>query len=62
MPHKVKEEVTIWDADDLVSNLDKQGETLGSTESETLGNTGTEVFGASARVNFKRLGKTMKTR
>ena len=45
--HEVEEEVSVWHADDLVTDLDKEGEALRGSQAKTLSNAGTKVLGTS---------------
>ena len=55
MADEVEEEVALGDGDDLVRDLDEEGEALAGAKVEALRDTLAEVLGASARVNLKGL-------
>lgn len=42
--NKVEEKVPIWYTDHFITDLDKQGKSLGSLETKTLSNTATKVL------------------
>ena len=54
MPDKVEEKVSFGDRDDLVSDLDKEGEAFGWSQVETLAYRSAKVFGPSWWVHLKR--------
>ena len=54
---KVEEEVALGHGDDLVGDLDEEGEALGGTEVQALADRGAEVLGAGARVDLEGLEK-----
>ena len=54
---KVEEEVAFGDGDDLVRDLDEEGEALAGAEVQPLRDALAEVLGAGARVDLEGLGK-----
>ena len=55
MADKIKEEVTLGNTDDLITDLNEEREPLSTPQSQALGNSLTEFLGTSARVYFKGL-------
>ena len=55
MADEVKEEISLRDADDLVSDLHKQAEALACPQVESLANILTEILGSGGRINLKSL-------
>ena len=52
---KIKEEISLRDADDLVSDLYKETEALAGPQVESLPNILTEILGSGGGINLKSL-------
>ena len=52
---EIKEEISLRDADHLVSDLYKQTEALAGPQVESLANILTEILGSCRRINLKSL-------
>jgi hypothetical protein len=55
MAHKVEEEVSLGNTDDLVGNLNKQTEAFRGLEVQAAGDVAAEVLGPCARIHLKCL-------
>ena len=52
---KIKEEISLRNTDDLVSDLDKETEALAGSQVQSLPNILTEILGSCGRINLKSL-------
>ena len=52
---KIKEEISLRNTDDLVSDLDKQTKALAGSQVQSLPNILTEILGSCGRINLKSL-------
>ena len=53
--HEIKEEISLRNADNFVSNFNKQTEALAGSQVQSLPNILTEILGSCRRINLKGL-------
>lgn len=55
MSYEIKEEISFWNRNDFIGDLNKQTKTFGRSQIESLRNVLAKVFRSSRWVNFERL-------